>query len=146
VPQEVQVYTRLQIDQSGQSVQLHGLPVGTTLVLINGRRVEDSAITLGSAFVSNFFDLIDVPLSAVERIEVLPEGASAVYGSDAIAGVVNIILKREFSGAETSVRYSFANDLPQWDADVAAGEQRITELRQHVQKFASREGLGVPVA
>jgi iron complex outermembrane receptor protein len=150
--QEVKVYSREQIDQSGQasvsdflntvpdvsvsltegafqsrggetSVRLHGLPVGTTLVLINGRRVQDSAITLGSAFASNFFDLNNIPLSAVERVEVLPEGSSAVYGSDAIAGVVNVILKKEFSGAEASARYSFARNLPQWDADFAVGQR-----------------------
>jgi iron complex outermembrane receptor protein len=151
-PQEVKVYSREQIDQSGQasvsdflntlpdvsvsltegafqsrggetSVQLHGLPVGTTLVLINGRRVQDSAITLGSAFVSNFFDLNNIPLSAVERIEVVPAGSSAIYGSDAIAGVVNLVLKKQFSGAEADARYSFARNLPQWDADLAYGQQ-----------------------
>jgi iron complex outermembrane receptor protein len=150
--QQVNVYTREQIDQSGQrtigdflntlpdvsisftegafqsqsgqtTVNLHGLPAGTTLVLINGRRVQDSAITLGSSFASNFFDLNYIPLSMVERIEVLPEGASAVYGSDAIAGVVNIILRQQFSGAEANVRYSHANNLPEWDADFGVGRQ-----------------------
>jgi iron complex outermembrane receptor protein len=150
--QRVQVYTREKIDasgastlnaflntlpdvslsstegagqsQSGQtSVRLHGLPTGTTLVLVNGRRVQDSAITLGTGFASNFFDLNYVPLSVVERIEVLPEGASAVYGSDAIAGVVNIILKREFTGAEASVMYSHASKLSEWDAGLGAGQR-----------------------
>jgi len=150
--QQVNVYTREQIDQSGRAsvndflntlpdvslsftegagqagsgqttVKLHGLPAGTTLVLINGRRVQNSAITLGSSFASNFFDLNNIPLSAVERIEVLPEGASAVYGSDAIAGVVNIILKGHFTGTEANVRYSHAENLPQWDGSFGVGEQ-----------------------
>ena len=152
VPQEVNVYTRQQIEQSGQTnlsgflntlpevstsftegafqsmsgqttVKLHGMPSGTTLLLVNGRRVQDSAITLGTSFASNFFDLNYIPLAAVDHIEVLPEGASAVYGSDAIAGVVNIILKKEFSGAAASARYSWAADLPQWDFDLEIGKQ-----------------------
>jgi len=151
-PQDVQVYTRERIDESGQttisgflntlpdvsvsfteggsqsragetSVRLHGMPSGTTLVLINGRRVQDSAITLGTSFATNFFDLNNIPLSAVDRIEVLPEGASAIYGSDAIAGVVNIVLKKNLSGTEASVRYSHAASLDQWDADLAFGRQ-----------------------
>ena len=151
-PQDVQIYTRERIDQSGQTtisgflntlpdvsvsftegafqsragettVRLHGMPSGTTLVLINGRRVQDSAITLGTSYASNFFDLNNIPLSAVDRIEVLPEGASAVYGSDAIAGVVNIVLRKGLAGVETSARYSHAEDLDQWDADIALGNQ-----------------------
>ena len=151
-PQRVEVYTRQQIEQTGRTsindflntvpdvstsftegaaqsgsgqttVKLHGLPAGTTLVLINGRRVQDSAITLGSSFASNFFDLNNIPLSAVERIEVLPEGASAVYGSDAIAGVVNIILRQGLNGFEARAMYSHADHLPQWDADFAAGTE-----------------------
>jgi len=58
------------------------------LVLLNGRRLE--------AGVAGFFDLSSVPASAVERIDVLPVGSSAVYGSDALAGAVNIILRREY--------------------------------------------------
>lgn len=70
------------------TITLRGLPASSTLVLINGRR------TANSGLAGNSVDLNSIPLVAVERIEVLKDGASAIYGSDAIAGVVNIILKR----------------------------------------------------
>lgn len=103
---------------NGTTVQLHGLPVGTTLVLLNGRRIETSGINNSPPF----FDLNNIPLAAVERIEVVPEGSSAVYGSDAIAGVVNIILRRNFDGFDSSLRKGWAADLGQTDASVAAGQ------------------------
>lgn len=74
------------------TVTLRGLPASNTLVLINGRRI------VSNGFGGEAADLNTIPLSAVERIEVLKDGASAVYGSDAIAGVVNIILRRDFIG------------------------------------------------
>jgi iron complex outermembrane receptor protein len=72
---------------------LRGLPASSTLVLINGRRVANDG--LGGESV----DLNSIAPAAVERIEVLKDGASAIYGSDAIAGIVNVILKRDFYGA-----------------------------------------------
>lgn len=76
---------------SAKSVQLRGLGLGTTLVLINGRRVVTSALQ----GARNFFDLNTIPLAAVERVEVLTNSASAVYGADAVGGVINIILKQQ---------------------------------------------------
>ncbi len=83
------------------SVSVRGLGVNTTLVLINGRRLANYgfAQNLNEAFV----DLNSIPVSAIERIEILKDGASAIYGSDAIAGVVNVILRRDFRGGELSV-------------------------------------------
>ena len=82
-------------------ISLRGLGQKTTLVLLNGRRVA------GYGFAQNlqdsFVDLNAIPSSAVERVEILKDGASAIYGSDAIAGVVNIILRRDFSGVEASL-------------------------------------------
>ena len=79
-------------------ISLRGLGQKSTLVLINGRR------TAGYGFAQNlqdtFVDLNSIPSSAVERIEVLKDGASAVYGSDAIAGVVNVILRKDYVGAQ----------------------------------------------
>ena len=79
-------------------ISLRGLGQKTTLVLINGRR------TAGYGFAQNlqdsFVDLNSIPSSAVERIEVLKDGASAIYGSDAIAGVVNVILRKDYKGIE----------------------------------------------
>ena len=82
-------------------ISLRGLGQKTTLVLLNGRR------TAGYGFAQNlqdsFVDLNSIPSGAVERIEILKDGASAVYGSDAIAGVVNIILRKDFKGLEGNV-------------------------------------------
>ena len=73
---------------------LRGLGSQRTLVLLNGRRVATNAST------NSGVDLNTIPLSAIERIEVLTDGASAVYGSDAVAGVINFILRRDYQGAE----------------------------------------------
>jgi iron complex outermembrane receptor protein len=75
------------------TVTLRGLPASSTLVLINGRRVANHGLAGES------IDLNAIAPAAVERIEVLKDGASAIYGSDAIAGVINIIMKRDFYGA-----------------------------------------------
>lgn len=84
-------------------VALRNLP---TLVLIDGQRVN---ITPFSTFVNTFAaDLNTIPVAMIERIEVLKDGASTVYGSDAIGGVINIITKKDFNGAEVSGRYGTA--------------------------------------
>jgi len=83
----------------GTGVNLRGLGNDATLVLVNGRRVAPANM------VANFVDLSMIPLYAVDRIEVVTDGASAIYGSDAVGGVVNIILGRNLDGAETRVRY-----------------------------------------
>ncbi len=82
----------------GSGVNLRGLGVDKTLTLINGRRAA------ASGALGNFVDVSMIPLSAVKRIEILPDGASALYGSDAVAGVVNLILRDDYDGAETRVR------------------------------------------
>ncbi|WP_266169520.1 TonB-dependent receptor plug domain-containing protein [Dyella subtropica] len=79
-------------------VSLRGLGQKNTLVLVDGKRVANYATAY--ELQDTFVDLNSLPLAAVERIEVLKDGASAVYGSDAIAGVVNIILKQNYQGAE----------------------------------------------
>ncbi len=82
----------------GTAVNLRGLGPDATLVLVNGRRQPIGGTT------GQFVDISSIPTAAIERIEVLPDGASAIYGSDAIGGVVNIILRRDFNGAQTSAR------------------------------------------
>jgi iron complex outermembrane receptor protein len=86
------------------TVSLRGLGSARTLVLVNGRRVAvyggGSAGSAGSSV-----DINSIPLSAIERVEVLKDGASAVYGSDAIAGVVNFILRKDFDGIELTGTY-----------------------------------------
>jgi iron complex outermembrane receptor protein len=89
---------------SGASgISMRGLGAASTLVLINGRRAAPYGLADDGQKV--FFDLNTIPLEAVDRVEVLKDGASAIYGSDAIAGVVNIILKREFQGTALKVSY-----------------------------------------
>jgi iron complex outermembrane receptor protein len=89
-----------------QSIQLRGLGLGTTLVLINGRRTVTSSLQGARAF----FDVNNIPLPAVERIEILSNSASAVYGADAIAGVVNIILKDRIERPVVDLYYGFTPD------------------------------------
>lgn len=83
------------------TISLRGLDSSRTLVLVNGRRVS----AYGAPNDSSSVDVDSIPIAAIERIEVLKDGASAVYGSDAIAGVVNFILRRNFQGAEVSASY-----------------------------------------
>ena len=82
------------------SVSLRGLGSNRTLVLVNGRRMPAYGTITDSVSV----DVNTIPLAAVERVEILKDGASAVYGSDAIAGVVNFILRRDYQGAEVNVK------------------------------------------
>ena len=85
------------VDATG--VNLRGLGNDSTLVLLNGHRLAPGNTE------GNFVDISMIPLYAVERVEVVTDGASAIYGSDAVGGVVNIILGRNLDGAETRARY-----------------------------------------
>jgi len=84
------------------SVSLRSLGEGSTLVLMNGRRVPSFGL-------ANFQDLLTnldaLPLSAIDRIEVLKSGASAIYGSEAVAGVINIVTRKDYQGLEVSARH-----------------------------------------
>ena len=84
-------------------IDLRGLGVNRTLVLVNGRRVP--LFPFGQDGTSSFVDINLIPLGAIERVEILKDGASAIYGADAVAGVVNIITKRDYEGVEVSVEY-----------------------------------------
>ena len=83
---------------NASGVNLHGMGSDATLVLVDGHRVAPGNIDGG------FADVSMIPLSAVERIEILTDGASAIYGSDAVGGVVNIIMRKDFDGLESRVR------------------------------------------
>jgi len=84
----------------GSGVALRGLTVGATLTLVDSQRMV--AYPLSDDGQRSFVDVSAIPFNAVERIEVLKDGASAEYGSDAIAGVVNVILKKTYEGAEAT--------------------------------------------
>jgi iron complex outermembrane receptor protein len=99
-----------------QTASLHDLGSEYTLVLLNGRRLAPS----GSG---SQVDLNSIPLSAIERVEVLTDGASAIYGSDAIAGVVNFVLKKNQQGFEVDARYTMPQESggKGWNASFSGG-------------------------
>jgi iron complex outermembrane recepter protein len=88
---------------SASAIDLRGFGLGRSLILIDGRRVP--VFPLAFEGTDNFVDLSSIPVAAIERIEILPSGASAIYGSDAMSGVVNIILKKSADN-ELSLRQS----------------------------------------
>jgi iron complex outermembrane recepter protein len=85
---------------STSAASLRGLGANATLVLVNGRRVPNYGFAQN--ITDSFADLNAIPFAAIERIEVLKDGAAAIYGSDAIAGVINVILRKDYQGAEVS--------------------------------------------
>lgn len=106
--------------------QLRGLSPDQVLVLVNGKRWHPGAILLNNGVIgrgSQSVDLNTIPLSAIDHIEVLRDGASAQYGSDAIAGVINIILKKGAKGGDVEItggQYS-AGDGRQWQGSANFG-------------------------
>ncbi len=151
-PAPVQIITREDIERSGQTtvgevlrnlpinsansyddnftgsfargssgVGLRGLGQRATLTLINGRRM--AAFGFAQNLQDSFVDLNSIPLAAIERIEVLKDGASAIYGSDALAGVVNIILRKDFRGLELTTGYAGTSrsDGQETRASIAGG-------------------------
>lgn len=82
----------------GSGANLRGLGSGATLTLLNGRRIAPTSR------IGDFVDLSMIPISALERVDVLTDGASSIYGGDAVAGVVNFVLRDDYEGAETSAR------------------------------------------
>ncbi|MCH8477239.1 MAG: TonB-dependent receptor plug domain-containing protein, partial [Wenzhouxiangella sp.] len=99
------------------TINLRNLGANRTLVLVNGRRWVNTG---GGRGFRDFVDLNSIPLAAVESIEVLKDGASAIYGSDAIAGVVNIRTRQDFDGLRARVQYG--------ETSRGDGEQRSVDL------------------
>ena len=100
----------------GNQINIRGLPgQNSTLLLIDGRRVAPSGAQ------TQFQEANQVPLAAVERVEVMADGASAIYGSDAISGVVNFVLRKRFDGLEVTGRYGFNRYGANWDASAVFG-------------------------
>jgi outer membrane receptor protein involved in Fe transport len=89
---------------NGAGVNLRGLGSDSTLVLIDGHRIAPANNS------GNFVDMSMIPLSVLSRVDVLPDGASAIYGSDAVGGVVNLVLRNDFDGQETRARYGTTSD------------------------------------
>ncbi|MGB7741096.1 MAG: TonB-dependent receptor, partial [Steroidobacteraceae bacterium] len=95
------------------TVSLRGLGSARTLVLIDGRRMPYGGVTNSAA------DLNQIPAAMVERVEILTGGASAVYGSDAIGGVVNFIMKKDFEGVQFDAQYGFYQHNNSFEGDGA---------------------------
>jgi iron complex outermembrane recepter protein len=111
LPQNVGAFTPLvnagaSFSPGGSEVNLYGLGFGTTLVLIDGLR--QTLFPFPQDGFEPFVDVNTIPLAAVDRIEILKDGASSIYGSDAIAGVVNIILKDEYNGADIDYHFGIS--------------------------------------
>src|SRR5690606_3555745 len=104
------------VSAPGQSAaNLRGLGTNATLVLVNGRRIAGSPAFQADGTVN----LNTIPAAAIERVEVMLDGASAIYGSDALGGVINFILRKDWHGAESSIR-----------ADVASNDGDTREFSQ----------------
>jgi iron complex outermembrane receptor protein len=88
---------------NSSALNLRGLGADATLTLINGHRVAYDGLLQG-------VDISALPLAAIERVEIVADGASALYGSDAVGGVANIILRRDFDGVVTSARFGVSTD------------------------------------
>ena len=116
---------------NASSAGLRGLDSKYTLVLLNGRRVANYA------FGNSPVDLNSIPLSAVDHVEVLRDGASAIYGADAVAGVINFILRRDYTGLEIS---GFANKVSQ-----GGGETRSVNITGGLGNLAT-QGFNVLVS
>ena len=106
LPQVVPGNTRVSNNSGGENfstIDLRGLGPGRTLILLNGERLPASTTT-------GVTDVSQIPTGLIERIDVVTGGASAVYGSDAIAGVVNFILKKDFEGVELVTQAGVSED------------------------------------
>ncbi len=113
----------------GAGVSLRGLGSNNTLVLLNGRRLANYGLADDGHY--SFVDLNQIPFDAVERIEILKDGASAIYGSDAVAGVVNVILRQQYTGftANASAGTSYKGDGNQYRGAVTWGMGDLTKDR-----------------
>ncbi|HLJ39065.1 MAG TPA: TonB-dependent receptor plug domain-containing protein [Steroidobacteraceae bacterium] len=100
----------------GSQAQLRNLP---TLVLVDGRRVATSGI--GGINGKNFVDINQIPAAAIDHVDVLTDGASSIYGSDAVGGVVNFALKSDYKGLSAGARAADGTDYGEWNAFAVGG-------------------------
>jgi iron complex outermembrane recepter protein len=99
----------------GNGINLRGLGAGATLVLVDGRRITPT----GTAYTMT--ENNQLPLAALDRIEVLTDGASAIYGSDAISGVINYVMRKDYEGLQFAPRYTYAHGYSEWGVALTAG-------------------------
>lgn len=123
----------------GSSVSLRGLGADSTLILINGRRVSVSPFAKG--IDTSFVDINNIPLSAIKRVDILKDGASATYGSDAVAGVINIILRDDVEGAEVSAKFGTTADGggDEQSVNLVFGNQTDNSSHTFILEYFNRE-------
>lgn len=122
------------------SISLKGLPPNDTLVLVDGLRMPSFPFPQNStAGAFNFVDINSVPVAAIDRIEILNDGGSATYGTDAVAGVVNLVLKDQYQGADVNNYFGISQ---RGDYEVYHG-QFVAGLEQ---KFGEHSSLNVVAA
>ena len=116
-------------DQMGfNSANLRGLGTSSTLVLLNGRRMANFASPGDDSGV----DLNTIPMAAIQRVEVLLDGASAIYGTDAIGGVVNFITRKDYQGVHWTLmpaparKAARASAVPRWPAARAISVETVS--------------------
>ncbi len=136
----LQVSTGISATTSGAStVSLRGLGSKRTLVLVNGRRIAPFGSVAGGGGAASV-DVNSLPLAAIERVEVLKDGASAIYGSDAVAGVINFILVKEYAGLDLSIGYgqtTHGGDGRSYDENALVGFGNLQKDRFNVMINAS---------
>ena len=131
------------------AINMRNLGTGNTLVLLNGRRLVNMATyqteEVGGSFVPvNSVNSNHIPVFGVERVEILRDGASAIYGADAVAGVINTVLKDDFEGFTIRARYSDFDNLPRNDEAIAlewgdsfnAGKTYVGVFARHYRRDA----------
>lgn len=120
--------------RSTQSASLRGLGSIGTLVLLNGRRVAPAANADPNTGQGQAYNLNTIPLTAIERIEILKDGSSAIYGADAIAGVINFILRKDYQGAEVRVAAgsTLENSFRNYTVNATAGFGDLAKNRYNV--------------
>ncbi|HLP24250.1 MAG TPA: TonB-dependent receptor plug domain-containing protein, partial [Acidobacteriota bacterium] len=120
------------------SASLRGIPSSNTLILLNGRRLPPHPISQSEAGVPTLTTNVNIlPNRGIERIDVLRDGASSIYGTDAVAGVVNYLMRREFRGTELQLRYGETRY-----GDGAEARVALT----HGFDFANGKGRGIVTA
>ena len=117
---------------SGSAVSLRGLGPNNTLVLLNGRRLANFGLADDGRV--SYVDLQQIPFDAVERIEILKDGASAIYGSDAVAGVVNVILRQQYTGvtATATAGTTSNGEGNQYQGAITMGAGDLTRDRYNI--------------
>ena len=126
-----------QNNTSGASANLRGLGSRGTLVLINGNRMAPTSE------IGDFVDLSLIPMAAIKRVEVLTDGASSIYGGDAVAGVINFILRDDFEGAETAASYGTVTEgrMQEYRFSQTAGTAWATGNVLGAYDYSSRDNL-----